>query len=204
MSTQKFLTTRAVSDTLLVFTGCGWHWEDDAPAFGGSNVWVNSIALAAGVTSIQQGEPFDVFPLADGTPVARMEFAGRKWCECISNPTTNYFLGRCSERRLVVSDLVRRDPGDLNTGGKTCSGYDPNCWDVNGDNCCECEAIPTTNHFREGLLRDRLWFQGIRRRIILPVQTSTGPAMQTRWVSTHTPLRLHTWSGRRCSSAAVT
>ena len=32
--------------------------------------------------------------------------------------------------------LVRRDAGDLKTGGKTCSGYDPDCWDpVGGDNC---------------------------------------------------------------------
>jgi hypothetical protein len=91
---------------------CGWHWEDDAPVFGGSNVWVNSIELADGVTSVQTGEPFDEFPLADGTSVARMDFAGRKWY------------------------LVRRDPGQLQTGGKTCSGYDPSCWDVvNGDNC---------------------------------------------------------------------
>ena len=36
---------------------------------------------------------------------------------------------------FVVTDLVRRDPGELQNGGKTCSGYDPNCWDVNGDNC---------------------------------------------------------------------
>ena len=46
--------------------GAGAHWDDDAPAFGGSNVWVNSIELAAGATSIPVGEPFDVFPLADG------------------------------------------------------------------------------------------------------------------------------------------
>jgi hypothetical protein len=36
--------------------------------------------------------------------------------------------------------LVRRDPGDLNTGGASCSGYDPSCWvnptDVSSaDNC---------------------------------------------------------------------
>ena len=40
-----------------------------------------------------------------------MEFAGRKWY------------------------LVRRDPGELSTAGKTCSGYDPSCWDTAGDNC---------------------------------------------------------------------
>ena len=36
--------------------------------------------------------------------------------------------------------LVRRDPGDLNTGGHTCTGFDPSCWlnptDVSStDNC---------------------------------------------------------------------
>jgi hypothetical protein len=41
-----------------------------------------------------------------------MEFAGRDWY------------------------LVRRDAGDLKTGGKACGGYDPDCWDAEGgDNC---------------------------------------------------------------------
>ena len=94
---------------------CGGHFADDAPAFGGSNVWINSLRLAEGVTTAAAGMPFDTFPLADGedagTSVARMHFAGRTWY------------------------LVRRDPGELQTGGKTCSGYDPSCWDLEGDNC---------------------------------------------------------------------
>jgi hypothetical protein len=65
-SNDFWLTRRLDKDFTPVLAGAGAHWDDDAPAFGGSNVWVNSIELAAGVTSIPVGEPFDVFPLADG------------------------------------------------------------------------------------------------------------------------------------------
>ena len=78
-------------------------------------MWINSIDCLPGQNCdpSSQTEPFDVVPLGDdpSTSVARMEFAGRTWY------------------------LVRRDPGELQTGGKTCSGYDESCWDLQGDNC---------------------------------------------------------------------
>ena len=93
---------------------CGQHWNDDSPNFGGSNVWVNALNRDSDGDAMHV-PPFDVAASPggqSGDSLVRMTFSGRDWF------------------------LVRRDAGSLNTGGQTCSGYDPSCWDaVNGDNC---------------------------------------------------------------------
>ena len=93
---------------------CGAHWSDDSPTAGGSNVWVNSIGSSDG--TVARAPMFDIATGPSGDRLVHMKFAGQDWY------------------------LVRRDPGDINTGGVECSGYDPSCWlnptDVSStDNC---------------------------------------------------------------------
>ena len=93
---------------------CGGHWGDDAPTFGGSNVWIDSIDCTPGADCGPQPPPFNVVQGPNGRSLIHQRFDGRDWY------------------------LVRRDAGQLNTGGKTCDGYDPTCWDRGGregDNC---------------------------------------------------------------------
>jgi hypothetical protein len=74
---------------------CGAHWIDDAPAFGGSNVWLNALE-GLGVAGVEPTEAVEVETSEGARSLAKMSFAGKDWY------------------------LVRRDAGDLKTGGKTC------------------------------------------------------------------------------------
>lgn len=89
-----------------------------APTLGGANVWVDSIECAAGANCGPVAPPFDIVAGPSGETFIHQRFDGRDWY------------------------LVRRDAGQLSTGGKTCSGYDPSCWDTDGDNCCEYTRNP--------------------------------------------------------------
>eukprot|EP01052_Picozoa_sp_SAG31_P076471 SAG31_NODE_35748_length_320_cov_0.805430_1_plen_78_part_01 len=73
-------------------------------------VWINHINSDSDGDATHR-PPFDTVQLESGESLAHMSFSGREWY------------------------LVRRDAGQLNTGGKSCSGYDQSCWDAeNGDN----------------------------------------------------------------------